>query len=277
MADIEPHRALGRAPELARHAGASLMLSACFRRSAPEDAITCLDCHDPHRNATRDPERSNASCLRCHRDPSPLHRSAAVEHGADCVACHMPRENEAFFGLSFTSHWIRVPGASPPAESPDGEEAAELARTLERAYREALAAPDHGPQRRAKLGMRLGKLLHERGRVDEGLAAMRDALSWEPLYKDRILAARYHERSGERARAVELLRNAIRSAPQNNRAYHELARLQLAAAELDAAEKVLDEWNAARPGDPFIAPVRRELERAREQARERPSTSRGGP
>ncbi len=262
---VEPHRVFLQTPDLARHAGVGLMLSACFRKSPPESAPSCLDCHDPHRNIRGVRREQNDSCLRCHADPGADHTSTAVALDADCISCHMPVEKRGFFGLSFTSHWIRVPGAPPPGET---EERAEYAGLLEESYRAAIAPPGrgperHGPERRSKLRMRLGKLLCMQGDPAEGLRWLREALTFEPLYKDRLLAAQYHLRAGETALAIDILDDAIRAAPENNRAYHDLARIHLAAGEPSRASEVLDRWEAARPGDPYLTEMRALVERAR--------------
>ena len=257
--DIEPERAFRRTPDLARHAGASLMLSACFVRSPPESTITCLDCHDPHRPIDAARDEFNRACARCHAEPERSHTSDLGELASDCVMCHMPRETRAFFGLSFTSHWIRVPDAPEPS----GQEVDEIAAVLEREYREATARPGVGRERQAKLRMRLGKLLLGRGSTDEGLATLRGALEFAPLYKDRLLAASHHERAGEKDRAGAILAEAIRSAPENNRAYHDLARLQTAVGDVAGAQRTLDQWRVARPDDPYLKREQQALDAAR--------------
>ena len=293
--DIEPDRVLRATPELARHAGASLMLSACFRRSPPGTSISCLDCHDPHGDGphgdgphgdglhgdglhgdglhgdglhgdgrARASERG-AACLRCHVSPADDHSSPKVDRSADCVGCHMPAQKGSFFGLDFTSHWIRVPGAPAPAASPQSKD--EYARYLERAYSGAIALGGWGQERQAKLRMRLGKLLFHEFDHERGLAALREALSYAPLYKDRILASRYHVRAGRVDDAVSILDDAIRVFPEHNVAYHELAELHMRARRLDAAQEVLARWERARPGDPHLQKDRRTLERLRRAPR----------
>jgi hypothetical protein len=254
---VEPHRVLRRLPDLARHAGVGLMLSACFRRSPPESVPTCIECHDPHRNINHGGDDFNRACRRCHARPADDHTAAAIESSSDCVACHMPIERRGFLGLAFTDHWIRVPGAPPPGETAARDE---HLRLLEASYREALGSAGIGPERRSKLSMRLGKALVLQGEVADGLARLREALAHDPLYRDRLLAAEYHRRAGETAVAIAILEQAICVAPENNRAYHDLARLHIGAAAPDRAARVLDAWEQALPGDPHAAELRRELE-----------------
>ncbi len=107
---------------LARHAGASLMLSECFRKSPPEATVSCLDCHDPHRNVERAAVRALTQqvCLRCHGRPERLHRSPGWR-AADCASCHMPEKDQAEHdrpGVLFADHWIGLPDATPPVRDP---------------------------------------------------------------------------------------------------------------------------------------------------------------
>lgn len=263
-ADAEPHEVFRQAPSLARHAGAGLMLSACFRRSPPAEAISCLDCHDPHRNIDEERDDFDRPCLRCHDRPDGDHTSVSVADSSGCVRCHMPARTKGFFGLEFTSHWIRVPGRPPPGASAAMDEYADY---LESSYRQAIAANDargaEGVERASTLRMRLGKLLLGRGQKSSGLEWIRKALTFQPLYSDRALAAELHLRSGHVADATEILEEAVRTRPEYNRAYHALAHIHLEAGRFDQAKAVLEAWESARPGDPVLAETRSELESAR--------------
>ena len=117
--DVEPLEVLRRDRSLVRHAGASLMMSACFRESPPESAVSCLSCHDPHRTESAEAvaQRSRATCLGCHADPAAAHRYERVSRDSDCLGCHMPPVEEVFPGAGFTDHWIRARGA-PRRASP---------------------------------------------------------------------------------------------------------------------------------------------------------------
>ncbi|MBI4585317.1 MAG: tetratricopeptide repeat protein [Planctomycetes bacterium] len=247
--DLEPGDALARDPGLARHAGASLMLSACFRRSPPASTITCLDCHSPHRNIDRGRDDFNRPCRRCHDNPPSQHQSVKIAESSDCVACHMKVETEGFFGLAFTDHWIRIPASPSPLDTPGRKE---YAHYLESSYRAAMARPGVGPEKSSRLRLRLGTLLHMQASTKEGLGWLRQALSFSPLYKDRILVAEIHERAGMRGEAIEILEETIRLIPEHNRAYYSLARIHLAAGRLGLAKKTLEAWGEARPGDPLL-------------------------
>ncbi len=259
-ADMEPERVMEARPTLARHAGASLMLSACFRKSPPERTISCLDCHDPHRNVGEtsiDPDRS---CQRCHTDVETAHEDVARSADSGCVNCHMPVERRALAGLEFRSHWIRVAQRPPPGRSAD---AAAYTEFLEREYLAAIDEPNVRPEKKSKLRVRLGKLLCSTGRTTGGLRWLRDALTHSPLYKDRLLAAELHRRSGDAEAARRILEGAIEAEPRNNYAYRDLARLHAEAGDFAAAETVLDRWEAARPNDPHLRSAREDLHRIR--------------
>ena len=255
-ADLEPHRVLTRSPELARHAGAGLMLSACYRRSPAASSITCLDCHSPHRNIDTSRGSSGRSCRRCHDRPEEDHQSGTLSESSDCIECHMPRETRGFFGLEFTEHWIRVPDQPPPAAT---RERSEYAHYLEASYRRAIARPGTGKEKASKLRMRLGKLLLAQGQKEVGLRWLREALSFAPLYKDRILTSEFHDRAGRTAEAIAILSETIRVAPEHNRAYYTLAHIHMAAGEFTPAQAVLEAWEEARPGDPVLQETREEL------------------
>ncbi len=74
-----------------------LRQSVCFLKS--EGRMTCTTCHNPHQEATANPD---AACGQCHQ-----------AHGADgsCVACHMPKRQAAdAIHIAVTDHRIaRVP------------------------------------------------------------------------------------------------------------------------------------------------------------------------
>ena len=73
-------------PRFVRFQAASLPLSRCYSESL--GALSCVTCHDPHRDADRDPAAYEARCLDCHgQGPSgPAKRRAAPE-GMRHVAC----------------------------------------------------------------------------------------------------------------------------------------------------------------------------------------------
>ncbi|MGH9360958.1 MAG: hypothetical protein ACRD2T_03515, partial [Thermoanaerobaculia bacterium] len=221
-ADIEPGDALRRSASMARHAGAGLMLSACFRRSPPERTIACLDCHDAHRNLDLALDRPNQACSRCHPRPGADHASRPIAAGSDCVSCHMPVERRGMGGIAFTDHWIRVPGAPAPLES---AARGEYVTALEASYRGPLEGGGRGPESRAARWTRLGDLLCFDGRTEAGLDCFRSALALQPPYSDRVRLADRFRKAGKTGEAAAVLEEAARTEPLFNRAYHALIEL----------------------------------------------------
>jgi tetratricopeptide (TPR) repeat protein len=230
--DIDPLDIMTRAPAIARHAGAGLMLSACFRDSPREKTIACVDCHDPHRNAEPRSEAYREACLRCHRSPESVHRSQPISSTANCISCHMPVEEKAFYGLRFTDHWIRRPGAPAPLDSSERDEYLEY---LETSYRGATLRPELGPEKRTQYRIRLGEVLYARKDFDEAFRFLREGLSTAPSYGERLRAATLFRQSGRVSEAVQTLEDAIRDDPGRTEAYLQQGELLQAQGKLDDA------------------------------------------
>ncbi len=220
--DFEPREILARDPGLARHAGASLMMSACFRESPAEQTITCTACHDPHRPEPATPERTRTACLRCHEDAAARHRETAVAADADCAGCHLPTEREAFHGTPFTDHWIRRPGEPPPTpSSPAGRR--ELA-WLEELYRVRLPE-ENPPARSARLRTGLAELLHIRGARGEAQGLLREALGLGADYQTRMKAGALFRDAGRVEEALAIFRAAASDQPDTPHAFFEAGDL----------------------------------------------------
>jgi hypothetical protein len=114
--------------------------SKCFRGTDPR--ISCVACHDPHRNLARDDSSYDGKCLACHApkpgriavQPAPTsNRAAGAETpratggtdeapqacpvaSANCVSCHMPKVKLPAEPITFTDHEIRIvkPGEPYP-------------------------------------------------------------------------------------------------------------------------------------------------------------------
>jgi tetratricopeptide (TPR) repeat protein len=110
-------------PTSVRFQGATLTWSRCFTQS--DDALDCVTCHDPHRDAATSAAHYEAECLSCHGggtrsggspgqpgQPGPTNPSRAtpcpVNPATDCIACHMPKVSNVVPHSSFTDHFIRV-------------------------------------------------------------------------------------------------------------------------------------------------------------------------
>ena len=259
--DFEPLQVLARDRGLARHAGASLMMSACFRESPAEAAVTCLDCHDPHRNDTDVRAASRATCLRCHRAPAENHRYERVTAASDCVRCHLPTRTEVFPGADFTDHWIRVDGAPPGLDSP---KAVSDLRYLEVLYRNELAKPAD-EHREGRLGVGLGELLHASGLRNAAFDALERGLDRRPRYEDLLKAAAIFRAEGRDDRAIEILERAALESPNAAQAFFDLGDLHLARGSTTQAVAALERAQRLRPNDPVIED---RLAAARRRARE---------
>jgi hypothetical protein len=86
--------------------------SKCFNGTDPR--ISCVACHDPHRDVVRDVAFYDAKCMACH---SPASGKKAVASQklcpvakSNCVSCHMPKVTLPGGNghLAFTDHQIRV-------------------------------------------------------------------------------------------------------------------------------------------------------------------------
>jgi predicted CXXCH cytochrome family protein len=85
----------------------ALRNSECFVQSG--EALTCTNCHDPHRDRTAaEMERTSVTaCLRCHSsEAKPRAALCLVNARGQCTGCHMPQVDEGVFHM--TDHWIRV-------------------------------------------------------------------------------------------------------------------------------------------------------------------------
>jgi len=83
-----------------RHQPIYLAQSACFLKSKAK--LSCLTCHDMHRELERDSAAYDSKCTGCHS--SVKHTSAQSNN---CAGCHMPRVSPQPH-IEFTNHWIGV-------------------------------------------------------------------------------------------------------------------------------------------------------------------------
>jgi hypothetical protein len=107
-------------PRYVRSPGVTFALSHCFTESG--GAMSCMTCHDPHREAVHSAAFYEAKCLDCHAAQAKRTRpSSAGKTGAptggnacpvnpakDCLTCHMPRVPMPTLHTALTDHYIRV-------------------------------------------------------------------------------------------------------------------------------------------------------------------------
>jgi hypothetical protein len=111
-------------PRHVRSPGLTFTFSRCFSES--DGRMSCLTCHDAHRDIRESPSFYEAKCLACHasqavaREPTaaappgstPIGRKQAsacpVNPAAKCLDCHMPKVPMADLHRGLTDHYIRV-------------------------------------------------------------------------------------------------------------------------------------------------------------------------
>ena len=102
-----------------RSPGLTMTFSRCYTESQGD--MSCLTCHDPHRDAEKSPAYYEAKCLKCHDVGRPnaspkstgdhlAGRGAVckVNPKTDCLNCHMPKIQVPVLHTSLTDHFIRV-------------------------------------------------------------------------------------------------------------------------------------------------------------------------
>lgn len=115
-----PGTAESSGPTDIRFQAPGFVRSRCYLEGG--DTLSCVTCHDPHRDAGRDPAFYESKCLACHTAggrPQADGRGVSstpcpVNPSKDCLRCHMPRVTDAVPRSVFTDHHIRVRRGSPP-------------------------------------------------------------------------------------------------------------------------------------------------------------------
>jgi tetratricopeptide (TPR) repeat protein len=106
-------------PFSVRFQATTLTWSRCYTAS---QSLSCVTCHDPHRDASPDPAHYEDKCLACHASdsrkknrPEPAARNCPVNPSRGCVKCHMPVvKSTRIPHTPFTDHMIRVHVDSDP-------------------------------------------------------------------------------------------------------------------------------------------------------------------
>ena len=111
-------------PRFVRSPGLTFTYSRCFTDS--DGAMSCLTCHDPHRDDQGTATFYEGKCLSCHAGAeAPAKKSAAgaraesgpagktpsvcpVNPRAKCLECHMPKVPMPTLHRELTDHYIRV-------------------------------------------------------------------------------------------------------------------------------------------------------------------------
>ena len=93
-------------PDYVRSPGLTLTFSRCYTES--DGALSCLTCHDPHRNDEEPVEFYETRCLSCHSRKNASQSACRVNPSTNCLSCHMPKIPVAILHSSLTDHYIRV-------------------------------------------------------------------------------------------------------------------------------------------------------------------------
>jgi len=78
--------------------------SKCFDGSDPR--ISCVACHDPHRELARGAAAYDQRCEACHTQSARAKPCPVAKAG--CTDCHMPKVALSGGHQVFSDHWIRV-------------------------------------------------------------------------------------------------------------------------------------------------------------------------
>jgi tetratricopeptide (TPR) repeat protein len=96
-------------PIWVRSSGATMTFSRCYTES--KGALSCLTCHDPHKDAEQLTAFYEQKCLSCHSSTSGSKAAATnckINPTRDCLTCHMPKVPIPVLHTSLTDHYIRV-------------------------------------------------------------------------------------------------------------------------------------------------------------------------
>ncbi len=193
-------------------------------------AMSCMNCHDPHRTVGQDERVAyyRAKCLGCHTGQGFV-AETHFSGNPDCTGCHMPKTgSENIAHVAWTDHRIRRrPDALAPAGSPVRSDAAvELVSVL------------GGPTKARDLGLAyynlaVGGVKPARATAERLLtvAARQDAGDGTVLRSMGILA----QMEGADGRAAGFYRSALAADPENYVAGTNLGMLLARGGDLEAA------------------------------------------
>jgi hypothetical protein len=75
-------------------------------RCSTSGTLSCITCHNPHRDAETSPAYYESKCLECHSAAGST--ACPIDASRGCIACHMPKVENPAEHAAFTDHHIRV-------------------------------------------------------------------------------------------------------------------------------------------------------------------------
>lgn len=85
-----------------------LISSKCYKESTD---MTCVTCHDPHKNQRGNSQLFNATCISCHTAPELLHPQKSTFNTTDytdCISCHMPESPSSVMKVRSTKNSLET-------------------------------------------------------------------------------------------------------------------------------------------------------------------------
>ena len=104
-------------PQWVRSASLTFTFSRCYNES--DGGLSCLTCHDPHRDSSGSAAFYEAKCVSCHTTAKPSTSPGKavtvckVNSKSDCLKCHMPKLPVPTLRTELTDHFIRVRERDP--------------------------------------------------------------------------------------------------------------------------------------------------------------------
>ena len=242
----EPERA---SPDSIRFAPIGLMASRCFQESGK---LSCLTCHDPHKDARRDAPFYIEKCLGCHAAAAAASSECRRVAREDCLPCHMPKSSPIPF-LTFTDHRIRV--VRTAYQAGDVEARLRASRMYDqagdpaRAVSEAQAAIDNDPRNLAAY-LQLGQIFLTHNTPAPAVEIFSDALEIAPdsllAHLGRGLALKDSERFEE---AEKELTFCLNRDPKMGIAFDALGGLYLQTSDTARLETLSKQYIQVNPSD----------------------------
>lgn len=92
-----------------------LLSSKCYDASPSDARLSCVACHNPHRQVEKSASFYDGKCQACHSAGQASVRTCPKADGG-CVGCHMPKVELPEAHFAFTDHRIRIvhPGEPYP-------------------------------------------------------------------------------------------------------------------------------------------------------------------